>query len=374
MYLWTSEAVANGHPDKVADQIADTILDAYLAIEPNCRVAVEVTCCKDLVLVTGEVSSTQKIDIENLVRNKIVEIGYNSTETSYDGNTITILNHLNTQSDQIAKAVAKEDGNIGAGDQGLMFGFACNETKAYMPLAHHLSFVAINSLQNDRRLNKKLLPDAKSQVTVAYHDDGTPSFIDTVLVSTQHYENAFNSIKDLHEYVSSVVQPAIAKDFAHLLTNKTKWLYNPAGLWTLGGPAADTGLSGRKIVVDNYGADCPIGGGSFSGKDPTKVDRSAAYASRHVAKNLVAQGFAKKCQVQVSYAIGVVEPVSIRIQTFGTGDDQLLTNVVTNNISLSPKAIIDRLQLRRPIYSATASGGHFGRNEFPWEQVNLEFS
>ena len=164
------------------------------------------------------------------------------------------------------------------------------------------------------------------------------------------------------------------EEFAHLLTNKTKWLYNPAGLWTLGGPAADTGLSGRKIVVDNYGADCPIGGGSFSGKDPTKVDRSAAYASRHVAKNLVAQGFAKKCQVQVSYAIGVVEPVSIRIQTFGTGDDQLLTNVVTNNISLSPKAIIDRLQLRRPIYSATASGGHFGRNEFPWEQVNLEFS
>lgn len=371
MYLWTSEAVSNGHPDKVADQIADQILDAYITIEPNSRVAVEVTCCKDLVLVTGEVSSTQKVDVENLVRKKLIEIGYNSPETSYDGNTVQILNHLNTQSSQIANAVAKEDGEIGAGDQGLMFGFACNETKAYMPLAHHLSFVAINALQDDRKNNNTLLPDAKSQVTIAYNDDGTPNYIDTVLVSTQHHESSFKTLSELQNYVGNVVQNAIKKDFGYLISYRTKWLYNPAGLWTLGGPAADTGLSGRKIVVDNYGADCPIGGGSFSGKDPTKVDRSAAYASRHIAKNIVAKSYATKCQVQVSYAIGVTEPVSVRVQTFGTGNDKELTELVSRKVSLSPKSIIERLSLRSPIYAHTASGGHFGRNIFPWEQINL---
>jgi S-adenosylmethionine synthetase len=374
MYLWTSEAVSNGHPDKVADQIADTILDAYLELEPNSRVAVEVTCCKELVLVTGETSSSKKLDIEKLVRRKITEIGYNSPETSYDGNTIKILDHLNRQSSQIAQAVAKEDGNIGAGDQGLMFGFACNETKPLMPLAHHLSFVAINALKENRTISNTLLPDAKSQVTIAYDNDGNPNYIDTILVSTQHREGVFKNIEKLHEYVHEVVYPAITKDFGHLVTNATKWLYNPAGLWTLGGPAADTGLSGRKIVVDNYGADCPIGGGSFSGKDPTKVDRSAAYAARHVAKNLVSQGFAKKCQVQVSYAIGVIEPVSIRVQTFGTGNDEELTQLITKNVPLNPKSIIDRLQLRKPIYSATASGGHFGRNEFSWEKIDLKLN
>lgn len=373
MYLWTSEAVANGHPDKVADQIADTILDYYMANEPNSRVAVEVTCCKELVLVTGEVSSSMKIDVEGLVRKKIVEIGYDSLETSYDGNNVRIINQLNTQSSQIANAVSKEDGKIGAGDQGLMFGFACNETKPFMPLAHHLSFLAINALQNDRKFYKKLLPDAKSQVTIAYHDDGKPSHIDTVLVSTQHRPESFSTIEELHSYLHSIIQPSISKNFSHLISKSTKWLYNPAGLWTLGGPAADTGLSGRKIVVDNYGADCPIGGGSFSGKDPTKVDRSAAYAARHIAKNLVAQGYAEKCQVQVSYAIGVVEPVSIRVQTFGTANDNELTNLVTNNVPLNPKAIIDRLNLRSPIYSQTASGGHFGRDIFPWEKIDLKF-
>ena len=375
MYLWTSEAVSSGHPDKVADQIADSILDAYIKIEPSTRVACEVTCCKDIILVTGEVSSREKINVDEIVRKKLIQIGYNSPETSYDGQNVKILNHLNTQSSQIAEAVAKEDGNIGAGDQGLMFGFACDETKTFMPLAHHLSFVAINALETARRdSNSNLLPDAKSQITIAYNDDGTPNHIDTVLVSTQHKENVFKNINELQPYVHNIILPAIKKDFGHLITDATKFLYNPAGLWTFGGPAADTGLSGRKIVVDNYGADCPIGGGSFSGKDPTKVDRSAAYAARHVAKNLVAQGYAKKCQVQVSYAIGVVEPVSIRVQSFGTGNDKELTNLVNKFVPLNPKAIINRLQLRQPIYSETAKGGHFGRETFPWEKININFA
>ena len=375
MYLWTSEAVSKGHPDKVADQIADSVLDAYLSIDPTQRVACEVTCCKKVVLVTGEVSSSKSVDIDSIVRNKIKEIGYNHPDTSYDGNTVKVLNLINTQSDQIANAVAKENGDIGAGDQGIMFGFACDETSSLMPLAHHLSFKAINALEANRTSSDSpLLPDAKSQVTIAYNDNGTPNHIDTVLVSTQHKERAFGNIAELKEYLHKVVQPSIAELYEKYINSNTKWLYNPAGLWTFGGPGADTGLSGRKIVVDNYGADCPIGGGSFSGKDPTKVDRSAAYAARHVAKNIVAQGLAKRCQVQISYAIGVAEPVSVRVQTFGTGDDSKLTRLVQNNVPLSPKAIIDRFQLRRPIYSATATGGHFGRDQFPWELINLKIN
>jgi S-adenosylmethionine synthetase len=211
-------------------------------------------------------------------------------------------------------------------------------------------------------------------VTIAYNDNGTPKYIDTVLVSTQHKEETFNNLSELKDYLHKIVRPSIAGLYERYITNNTKWLYNPAGLWTFGGPGADTGLSGRKIVVDNYGADCPIGGGSFSGKDPTKVDRSAAYAARHVAKNIVAQGLATRCQVQISYAIGVAEPVSVRVQTFGTGDDAKLTKLVQNNVPLSPKAIIERFQLRRPIYSATATGGHFGRDQFPWELINLKIN
>jgi S-adenosylmethionine synthetase len=375
MYLWTSEAVSKGHPDKVADQIADSVLDAYLSIDPAQRVACEVTCCKKVVLITGEVSSSKSVDIDSIVRNKIKEIGYDHPDTSYDGNTVKVLNLINTQSDQIANAVAKENGDIGAGDQGIMFGFACDETSSLMPLAHHLSFKAINALEANRTSSDSpLLPDSKSQVTIAYNDNGTPNHIDTVLVSTQHKEGEFNNIAELKEYLHKVVHPSIAELYEKYINSNTKWLYNPAGLWTFGGPGADTGLSGRKIVVDNYGADCPIGGGSFSGKDPTKVDRSAAYAARHVAKNIVAQGLAKRCQVQISYAIGVAEPVSVRVQTFGTGDDSKLTRLVQNNVPLSPKAIIDRFQLRRPIYSVTATGGHFGRDQFPWELINLKIN
>lgn len=382
MYRWTSEAVSSGHPDKVADQIADAVLDAYMVIDPLERVACEVTCCKDLILVTGEVSSSKQVDVESIVRGKLAEIGYIGGDTCYDNKTITILNKLNTQSGQIAAAVAKSDGDIGAGDQGIMFGFACDETADYMPLAHNLAFHIINVLENERKMNpfSILLPDAKSQVTVAYDDEGNAMYIDTILVSTQHrdlshmanLDNDEARLSFLRNYLRYLLDGHLGT-FKRYITDQTKFLFNPAGLWTLGGPAADTGLSGRKIVVDNYGADCPIGGGSFSGKDPTKVDRSAAYAARYVAKNVVAAGLAKKCQVQLSYAIGVAEPVSVRIQSFGTSphSDAALTDLVSESMSLSPRGIIDRFDLRRPIYQASASGGHFGRDGFPWEELTL---
>jgi S-adenosylmethionine synthetase len=296
--------------------------------------------------------------VERLVRKKIVDIGYNSAEIGYNGNTVEVLNKMNTQSSEIAGAVVKDNGELGAGDQGMMFGFACDETPEYMPLAHSLSFRIINLLQGARKYNSFLLPDAKSQVTVEY---GETTKVHTVLVSTQHQ----GTLDDLRKFIGTLLcdnLPPFGKIFI-----------NPSGEWRFGGPAADTGLSGRKIVVDNYGSDCPIGGGSFSGKDPTKVDRSGAYAARHIAKNIVASGLAKKAQVQVSYAIGVAEPLSLRVCTFGTSKltDEKLTDFVREKVSLSPKAIIDRFGLRRPIYAATASGGHFGRQGFPWEELTL---
>ena len=369
MYLWTSEAVSAGHPDKVADQIADSILDAYLEANPQTRCGCEVTCCKDLILVTGEVSGTPLPTdaIERIVRKKLVEIGYHSPESGYDGNSIQILNKMNSQSVEIAGAVVKEGGEIGAGDQGMMFGYACNETPEFMPLAHNLAFRIINLLQEEINRHRKgsewgslLLPDAKSQVTVEYNDDHTPRRVHTVLVSTQHR----GPLEPVRELVTSLVSA---------VHQGATLLINPGGEWHIGGPASDTGLSGRKIVVDNYGADCPIGGGSFSGKDPTKVDRSAAYAARYIAKNLVAAEIAKRVQVQLAYAIGVVEPLSVRVDTFGTGrvSDEKITDAVRRSMSLSPKGIIDRFDLRRPIYAATASGGHFGRPGFPWEELSL---
>jgi S-adenosylmethionine synthetase len=370
MYLWTSEAVSAGHPDKVADQLADSVLDAHLQQDPRVRVACEVTCCKNLVLVTGEISKQLDVDICNVIRERLIAIGYDRPEHCYDGHNVPIFNAINAQSEEIAKAVAKEDGELGAGDQGMMFGFACNETRELMPLAHTLAFCIIRALQNhidENRLDDTwgslLLPDAKSQVTVEYNDDGTPSKVHTVVVSTQHK----GPVEEACRLVENLVRKAIP-DIGDAIVH-----FNPAGEWHLGGPAADTGLSGRKIVVDNYGADCPIGGGSFSGKDPTKVDRSGAYAARHIAKNLVAAGVASKAQVQVSYAIGMVEPVSLRVQTFGTSrvPEQEITALVRRDVPLSPRAIIDRFDLRRPIYTATASGGHFGRSELPWERLDL---
>jgi len=369
MYLWTSEAVSAGHPDKVADQIADCILDAYLEANPLTRCGCEVTCCKDLVLVTGEVSgaplSTEAI--ERIARKRLLEIGYDRPESGYDGSNVKILNKMNSQSTEIAGAVVKDDGEIGAGDQGMMFGYACDETPEYVPLAHNLAFRIINLLQEEINRHRKggewgslLLPDAKSQVTIEYSDDHTPRGVHTILVSTQHR----GPLEPVRELVTSLVSATL---------QGARLLINPGGPWHVGGPASDTGLSGRKIVVDNYGADCPIGGGSFSGKDPTKVDRSAAYAARYIAKNLVASGIAKCAQVQLAYAIGVVEPLSVRVDTFGTSrvPDEKIMEAVRASMSLSPRGIIDRFDLRRPIYAATAGGGHFGRAGFPWEELSL---
>lgn len=375
-YLWTSEAVAAGHPDKVADQVADAILDAHLASDPTARVASEVTLTTGLAFLTGEITSTAKPDVEQVVRGVVREIGYDRPENSFDGNTMEIINKIKGQSPEIGRAVTKLGEELGAGDQGMMFGFATDESPALMPLTHWLSFEMIRLLEEDLKSGRQddswlspFLPDAKSQVTILYDDDDTPLHVDTVLISACHRSDV--SLADLQQHVAEKVQARFQN--SPLFTNETKWLINPAGAWHVGGPAADTGLSGRKIVVDNYGADCPVGGGSFSGKDPTKVDRSAAYAARHVAKNIVAAGLAKKCQVQLSYAIGVVEPVSLRIQTFGTGkvSDARLSEIVQSVVSFSPRAIIERFNLRTPIYRRTAAGGHFGRPEFPWERLDL---
>jgi S-adenosylmethionine synthetase len=378
-YLWTSEAVSKGHPDKVADQIADTILDAYLIEDPLARVACEVTCCYDLVLVTGEVGRSDGgrfLDHESLTRAKLIEIGYDRREHCYSGHDVTVLDKMNTQSHEIAAAVVKESGELGAGDQGMMFGFACDETPSFMPLAHNLCFQVLRCLEEDITSKRHgvewgsaLLPDAKSQVTLEYGDQGIER-IATLVVSAQHCRSF--ALDDLRHLVRMLIQPVL-DPYEDLIDDRTVFHINPAGSWHHGGPSNDTGLSGRKIVVDNYGADCPIGGGSFSGKDPSKVDRSGAYAARHLAKNIVASGLARRCQIQLAYAIGVVDPVSIRINTLGTGrvTDHALEEFVHAEIPFSPRSIIDRLGLRRPIFARTASGGHFGRDGFPWEELDL---
>lgn len=382
MSYWTSEAVSCGHPDKLADQVADAVLDAYLSKDAEARVACEVTLTSHLAFVTGEIGSIAKIDLENVVRGAICKAGYDNDSVWYNGNTVSVYNALKRQSREIANAVIRSDGEIGAGDQGMMFGFATREfLPTLMPLAHQLAMRIINHQESLVKGDLGLYPDAKSQVTLRYKN-GVPVDVDTVVLSTQHSsEVSLDRLKSrLYQEVLGVLSRANeehcslgGESFITSLEN-TRVLINPAGPWSVGGPVADTGLSGRKIVVDNYGSDCPIGGGSFSGKDPTKVDRSAAYAARHLAKNIVANGLANKCQVQVSYAIGVAEPISVRLQTFGTGkmSDSDLETLVRQKVSLTPRAIIDRLQLRRPIYSATASGGHFGREGLPWELVDLK--
>jgi S-adenosylmethionine synthetase len=397
-YLWTSEAVSRGHPDKVADQLADTVLDAHLAEDEASRVACEITCCKDLVLVTGEITSKAKPNIDKLIRDKLEEIGYDRDEHGFNCRTVEVMNRLNQQSPQIAAAVSQPDGQIGAGDQGLMFGFACNETVEYMPLAHRLSFEFVNALRHDidrnrngRNWDSPLLPDAKTQVTVEYAeltDEVIPMHVHTVVISTQHKPTF--SLEQIQDYVKKVVEPVVEKynrvgtaaqydKRRKLFDKETRWLINPAGPWSLGGPSADTGLSGRKIVVDNYGADCPIGGGSFSGKDPTKVDRSGAYAARWIAKNLVAAGVSSRVTVQVSYAIGMVQPISVRVQTAKLNNISLITKrhklveAASTLVDLSPKGIIDALHLRtrKGFRYQDTYGGHFGTSTLPWEQLDL---
>ena len=373
--IFTSESVTEGHPDKVCDQISDGVLDAILAQDPMARVACETAATTGMVLVMGEISTDCYVDIAHIARQTLNKIGYNSPEAGFNGNTCAVLTAIDEQSGDIAMGVNSsfdDDKTNGAGDQGMMFGFACDETPELMPApisyAHKLS----QRLTAERKSGNLpwLRPDGKSQVSVQYGEDGSVERIDTVVVSTQHSEAI--AIEDLRrEIVDKVIRPTLP---ASLLDEKTRFFVNPTGRFVLGGPAADSGLTGRKIIVDTYGGYASHGGGAFSGKDPTKVDRSAAYMARYIAKNIVTAGLAKKCQIELAYAIGVAQPVSVLVDTYGTGTmtDAKLSELVRACFDLRPAAIIERLDLRRPIYQQTAAYGHFGRPELdlPWERTD----
>ena len=382
--LFTSESVSEGHPDKVADQISDAILDAILAKDPNGRVACETTVTTGLVLVVGEITTKAYVDIQSVVRKTILEIGYDKPELGFDGNNCAILVDIDEQSADIAGGVdnslevrdntddTDELDQIGAGDQGLMFGFAINETPELMPLPISLSHKLMKKVADLRKDGTLpwLRPDAKAQVTVEYDDDNKPKRIDTVVISTQTDETvSLAEIKD--SMINQVIKEVIPSKY---LDENTKYLINPSGRFVIGGPKGDSGLTGRKIIVDTYGGYARHGGGAFSGKDLTKVDRSASYAARYVAKNIVAAGLADCCEIQLAYAIGVAHPVSIMIDTAGTGkvDDDLLVEAVRHTFDLRPAGIIKMLDLRRPIYRQTAAYGHFGRTDvdLPWEHTD----
>jgi S-adenosylmethionine synthetase len=373
-YFFTSESVSEGHPDKVADQISDSILDAILAQDPTARVAAETLCNTGLVVLAGEITTNANVDYIQVARNTLREIGYDNTDYGIDYKGCAVLVAYDKQSPDIAQGVDKahDDGlDQGAGDQGLMFGYACDETTELMPLPIHLSHRLVerqSQLRRDGRLNW-LRPDAKSQVTLRYVD-GKPDSIDTVVLSTQHDEDI--SLEKLREAViEEIIKPVLPK---HLIKGAINFLVNPTGRFVIGGPQGDCGLTGRKIIVDTYGGAAPHGGGAFSGKDPSKVDRSAAYAGRYVAKNVVAAGLASKCLIQISYAIGVAKPTSVMVSTFGTGkvSDEKIAQLVSEHFDLRPKGIVKMLNLLRPIYKKTAAYGHFGREEpeFTWEQTD----
>ena len=366
-YLFTSESVSMGHPDKLADQISDAILDAMLEQDPMSRVACETLVTTELAVVAGEITSKANVDIEEIVRGVIRDIGYTDANIGIGADSCEVIVRLDQQSPDIAMGVDKD----GAGDQGLMFGFACDDTEELMPLPISLSHQILERL-NEARFSGKvdwLRPDSKSQVSVEY-DGATPVRIDTVVVSTQHAPHVTN--EEIRDFViNEIVNPCLPADLNH---GDITYHINPTGKFEIGGPHGDCGITGRKIIVDTYGGWGRHGGGAFSGKDSTKVDRSAAYMARHVAKNIVASGLAKRCEVQLAYAIGVVDPVSIRVDTQGTGtvDDALICEVVREHFPLSPQGIIDYLELRRPIFRKTAAGGHFGRSEpeFTWENTD----
>ena len=380
--LFTSESVTEGHPDKVCDAISDAILDACMEKDPMSRVACETAVCTGFALVTGEITTNAYVDIQKIVRDTIKEIGYTKSEYGFDGNTCAVLVAIDEQSSDIAMGVDKaleakqgelqDDLDTGAGDQGMMFGYATNETEEYMPypisLAHKLA-LQLTRVRKDGTL-KYLRPDGKSQVSVEYDENGKPLRLEAVVLSTQHDEDVTQ--EQIHEDIKKYVfDPILPKE---LLDEDTKYFINPTGRFVIGGPHGDAGLTGRKIIVDTYGGYARHGGGAFSGKDCTKVDRSAAYAARYVAKNIVAAGLADKCEIQLSYAIGVAQPTSIMVDTFGTGkvaDEKLLT-AIRENFDLRPAGIIKMLDLRRPIYKQTAAYGHFGRNDLdlPWEKLD----
>jgi S-adenosylmethionine synthetase len=373
-YFFTSESVSEGHPDKVSDQISDAILDAILAQDPTARVAAETLCNTGLVVLAGEITTTANVDYIHVARDTIRQIGYDNTEYGIDYKGCAVLVAYDKQSPDIAQGVDKahDDGlDQGAGDQGLMFGYAVDETPELMPLPIHLSHRLVErqaDLRRDGRLNW-LRPDAKSQVTLRYVD-GKPDSIDTIVLSTQHSPDI--SLEKLREAViEEIIKPVLPKE---LIKSEIKYLVNPTGRFVIGGPQGDCGLTGRKIIVDTYGGAAPHGGGAFSGKDPSKVDRSAAYASRYVAKNIVAAGLASKCLVQISYAIGVAQPTSVMVTTYGTGkvSDEKIAELVRTHFDLRPKGIVKMLNLLRPIYRKTAAYGHFGREEpeFTWEATD----
>lgn len=376
--LFTSESVTEGHPDKVCDQISDAILDAILAQDPNGRVACETVASKDLVLVTGEISANAEIDYEKIVRSKLNEIGYTKREFGIDANTCTVMVQMSKQSNDIAMGVDKslehkdnrdEQAMVGAGDQGLMFGYACRETEELMPLPISLSHKLAKRLSEVRH-NKTLAylrPDGKTQVTIEYNEDGVPMRVDTIVISTQHDEAVAQ--EQIHEDIRKYVIDPIVDPL--LIDDQTRFLINPTGRFVIGGPEGDVGLTGRKIIVDTYGGYARHGGGAFSGKDATKVDRSAAYAARYIAKNIVANGLADSCEIQLSYAIGVAQPTSILVETFGTSKKtpEELVEIINKNFKLDPEGIINMLDLRKPVFGPTAAYGHFGRDGVRWEQV-----
>ena len=380
--LFTSESVTEGHPDKVCDAISDAILDACMAADPMSRVACETAVCTGFVLVTGEITTNAYVDMQKVVRDTVKEIGYTKSEYGFDANTCAVFVAIDEQSADIAMGVDKaleakkgeqtDDLDTGAGDQGMMFGYATNETEEYMPypidLAHKLA-LQLTRVRKDGTL-KYLRPDGKSQVSVEYDEAGKPVRLEAVVLSTQHDDDVTQ--EQIHEDIKKYVfDPVLPKE---LVDDKTKFFINPTGRFVIGGPHGDAGLTGRKIIVDTYGGYARHGGGAFSGKDCTKVDRSAAYAARYVAKNIVAAGLAEKCEIQLSYAIGVAQPTSIMVDTFGTGkvEDDKLVEIIRENFDLRPAGIIKMLDLRRPIYKQTAAYGHFGRNDLdlPWERLD----